>query len=44
MNLKLSLEEISALKDLIFKEIDKVGGLELIDSDYYNILMKIIKK
>ena len=44
MNLELTPEQISALKHLIFNEIDRVGGLDLIDSDYYDILMKIVKK
>jgi hypothetical protein len=44
MNLELTPEEISALKYLIFREIDRVGGLDLIDSDYYDILMKIVSK
>jgi len=44
MNLELTKDQISALKHLIFNEIDRVGGLDLIDSDYYDILMKIVNK
>jgi hypothetical protein len=44
MNLELTPEQVSALKHLIFNEIDRVGGLDLIDSDYYDILMKIVSK
>ena len=44
MTLKLTLKQISALKHLIFNEIDRVGGLDLIDSDYYDILMKMVSK
>lgn len=44
MTLELTIPEITALKDLIFNEVDKVGGLDQLNSNLYDILVKISTK
>ena len=41
MNLELTIPEITQLKDLIFDEVDKVGGLDLLNPRLYDILVKL---
>ena len=41
MKLQLTIPEITQLKDLIFDEVDKVGGLDLLNPRLYDILVKL---
>jgi hypothetical protein len=44
MTLELTIPEITQLKDLIFNEVDKVGGLDQLNPKLYDILVKISTK
>jgi hypothetical protein len=41
MTLELTIPEITQLKDLIFNEVDKVGGLDQLNPKLYDILVKL---
>jgi hypothetical protein len=41
MNIELTIPEITQLKELIFDEVDKVGGLDLLNPRLYDILVKL---
>lgn len=41
MNLQLTIPQITQLKELIFNEIDRVGGLDLLNDELFHILIAI---